>query len=120
MSGARKAVDSTLRRILIYAAEIVMSIVLLIILCLPLVFSLPMWLQTVLLGVPKSDVLLNAVILFGEIGALVVTLALSGLSVLVGYLYLSRLSPKTTSDEEEEEVEEEDEEDYEAKEEEED
>jgi hypothetical protein len=112
MSSARKAVDSTFRRILIYTAEIIMSIILLVVLCVPLVFAIPTWLQTVLLGVPRPDVLLNAVTLFGQTGAFVVTLGLTGLSVLVGYLLLSRLTPKTTSEEEdtEEELEEEEEE----------
>lgn len=112
MSGARKAVDSTFRRILIYTAEIIMSIVLLVVVCVPLVFAIPTWLQTVLLGVSRSDVLLNAVTLFGQTGALVVTLGLTGLSLLLGYLLISRLTPKGASDEEdtEEEAEEEEEE----------
>ncbi|MFX0045868.1 MAG: hypothetical protein ACFE8Z_08475 [Candidatus Hermodarchaeota archaeon] len=108
MSGARKAVDSTFRRILIYTAEIIMSVILLVVVCVPLVFAIPTWLQTVLLGVPKPDVLLNAVTLFGQTGAFVVTLGLTGLSVLLGYLLLSRLTPKATSDEEEVEEEVED------------
>ncbi|MFW9800166.1 MAG: hypothetical protein ACFFD9_07015 [Candidatus Thorarchaeota archaeon] len=110
MSGARKAVDSTLRRILIYTAEIIMSVVLLIVICLPLVFSIPMWLQTVALGVSRSELFLDPVAMLGTSGALLVTLLLSGLSVVVGYLYVSRLAPSATSDEEvaEEEEEEED------------
>ncbi len=111
MSSARKAVDSTFRRILIYTAEIIMSIVLLVVLCMPLVLSIPTWLQTVLLGVPRQDVLLDAVTLFGQTGAFVVTLGLTGLSMVVGYLLLSRLTPKMTSEEEEEEEEEQGEED---------
>jgi hypothetical protein len=110
LSGAKKAVESTARKILVYTAEIIMSIILLVIICLPLAFTIPMWLQTIGLGVPRASVFLDPVAMFGAEGAFVVTLALTIVSLLVGYFYVYKLIPKGTSEEEDDETEEEPEE----------
>ncbi|MHA2005372.1 MAG: hypothetical protein ACXABV_19280 [Candidatus Thorarchaeota archaeon] len=107
MSTARKAVDSTLRRILIYTAEIIMSIILLVVICIPLAFGLPIWFQTVVFGAARSELVVNPVVWFGAGGAFWVTLLLSLVSIFIGYVYVYRLVPSTDSDEEDEEEEEE-------------
>ncbi|TFG12452.1 hypothetical protein EU537_09205 [Candidatus Thorarchaeota archaeon] len=91
MSGARKAVDSTIRRILVYTAEIIASIILLIIICLPLAFVVPMWIQQVVFGTPTAQLLVNPIAWFGPVGAVFITLGLGGVSSVVGYLYVTRL-----------------------------
>ena len=65
MSAAKKAVDSTLRKILIYTAEIIMSIILLVVICIPLVFGVPIWFQTVVFGAARSELVINPVAWFG-------------------------------------------------------
>ena len=114
MSTARKAVDSTLRRILIYTAEIIMSIILLIVICIPLAFGVPIWFQTVVFGASTGELVVNPIVWFGAGGAFWVTLLLSLVSIFIGYLYVYRLVPSTESVEEEEEDEEEEEEEAEA------
>ncbi|MFX1368078.1 MAG: hypothetical protein ACFFAY_05720 [Promethearchaeota archaeon] len=107
MSGARKAVESTARKILVYTAEIIMSIILLVIICLPLAFTIPMWLQTIGLGLPRASVILDPIAMFGMEGAFAATLALTIASFLIGYFYIYRLIPEGPSEEEDEELEEE-------------
>ncbi|MFX0053698.1 MAG: hypothetical protein ACFFAX_13850 [Promethearchaeota archaeon] len=109
MSTARKAVDSTLRRILIYTAEIIMSIILLVVICIPLAFGLPIWFQSVVLGAAGNELVINPIAWFGTAGAFWVTLALSLVSVFIGYFYVNRLIPSADTGEEEEEEEEEEE-----------
>ena len=65
LSVAKKAVDSTLRRILNYTAEIIMSIILLVLICIPLAFVIPMWFQTIGLGIPRTELALDPVQWFG-------------------------------------------------------
>ncbi|UCE09174.1 MAG: hypothetical protein JSW61_09340 [Candidatus Thorarchaeota archaeon] len=112
MATARRAVDSTLRKLLTYTAEIIMSIILLVIVCLPLVFTIPMWIQHVVFATPRSGFLLDPVALFGGDGALVVTIALALVSLILGYPYLMKMLPSTAEEEElvEEEAENEEEE----------
>lgn len=107
MSAAKKAVDSTLRKILIYTAEIIMSIILLVVICIPLAFGVPIWFQTVVFGAARSELVVNPVAWFGAGGAFWITLLLSLVSIFIGYFYVYRLVPSTVSDEEEEEEEEE-------------
>jgi hypothetical protein len=103
MSAAKKAVDSTLRKILIYTAEIIMSIILLVVICIPLAFGVPIWFQTVVFGAARSELVVNPVIWFGAGGAFWITLLLSLASICIGYFYVYRLVPSAVSDEEEEE-----------------
>ncbi len=110
MSAARKAVDSTLRKVLIYTAEIIMSIILLVVICIPLAFGIPIWFQTVVFGVPSSEFLINPLSWFGASGAFWITLLLSLVSVFIGYILVYRLIPSADTDKEEEEPEEEEEE----------
>ncbi|MFW9965793.1 MAG: hypothetical protein ACFFEA_01435 [Candidatus Thorarchaeota archaeon] len=110
MSAARKAVDSTLRKVLIYTAEIIMSIILLIVICIPLAFGIPLWFQTVVFGVPSSELLINPLSWFGASGAFWITILLSLVSVFIGYILVYRLVPSADVEEEEEEPEEEEEE----------
>ncbi|MFW9912379.1 MAG: hypothetical protein ACFFEU_07900 [Candidatus Thorarchaeota archaeon] len=107
MSTARKAVDSTLRKILVYTAEIIMSIVLLVVVCIPLSFGLPIWFQSVVFGAARDELVINPVAWFGAGGAFWVTLLLSSVSVFIGYFYVNRLLPSADIGEEEEEEEEE-------------
>ena len=105
MSVAKKAVDSTLRRILNYTAEIVMSIILLIIICIPLVFVIPMWFETVVFGAQRADLALDPVRWFGFAGASWLTFFLVLVSFGVGYFYIHKLKPGVVSEETEEEIE---------------
>jgi len=109
LSVAKKAVESTARKILVYTAEIIMSIILLVIICLPLAFTIPVWLQTIGLGAPRAGALLDPVAMFGAEGAFAATLLLTIVSVLFGYLYVYKLTPSSEVEEveEEEELEEE-------------
>lgn len=121
LSVAKKAVDSTLRRILNYTAEIIISIILLVIICIPLAFVIPMWFQNIALGLPRTELALDPVHWFGLDGAVWFTLLLGLVSFAIGYAYILKMKPGTiTEDEpEEEEPEEEDEEESEIDEEEE-
>jgi hypothetical protein len=114
LSEARKAVDSTLRRILNYTAEIILSIILLVIICIPLAFVIPMWFQHIALGLPRPELALDPVHWFGLDGAVWLTLLLGLVSFVIGYAFILRLKPGTISadepEEEEPEPEEEDEE----------
>lgn len=103
LSVAKKAVESTARKILVYTAEIIMSIILLVIICLPLVFTIPVWIQTIGLGASRATALLDPVAMFGAEGAFAVTLALTIVSVLIGYAYVYKLTPESDSEEEEDE-----------------
>ena len=104
LSVAKKAVDSTLRRILNYTAEIIMSIILLVIICIPLAFVVPMWFQTILLGRPRTNVALDPVRWFCLDGATWLTLLLGLVSFALGYVYILRLKPGITSEDFDEEL----------------
>ncbi|RDE15770.1 MAG: hypothetical protein C4K48_03025 [Candidatus Thorarchaeota archaeon] len=106
MSTAKSAIDSTFRRILKYAAEIIISVILLVIICIPLAFTIPGWFQHVFLGTPRTELTLNLVEWFGYDGALWVTLLLGLISFSLGYLYISRMKAGVISAAEEEIVEE--------------
>jgi hypothetical protein len=101
LSVAKKAVDSTIRKILSYTAEIVLSIILLIIICLPLVFVVPMWLEHVLLGVPRGSLLLDPVVLLGLDGTFWVTSLLGLISIALGFLFVRRTESRFAEAEEE-------------------
>ena len=109
---AKKAVDSTLKRILNYTAEIIMSIILLVTICIPLAFTIPMWFQHVIFDVPRPELSINPAAWFGLDGTLWITLGLALVSVFIAYLYILKLKPGVTSDsvkdETDEEVEEND------------
>ena len=93
MSSARKTADSTVRRILRHTAEIIMSIILLIIICVPLAFVIPMWLQQIALSSAVESLVVNPVAWFGYAGAVGVTILLSLVSIILGYAYLMGMSP---------------------------
>jgi len=95
---AKKAVDSTLKRILNYTAEIIMSIILLVTICIPLAFTIPMWFQHVIFGVPRPELTINPAAWFGLDGTLWITLGLALVSVFIAYLYILKLKPGVTSD----------------------
>ncbi len=109
---AKKAVDSTLKRILNYTAEIIISIILLVTICIPLAFTIPMWFQHVIFDVPRTELTINPAAWFGLDGTLWITLGLALVSVFIAYLYIMKLKPGVTSDsvkdEPDEEVEEKD------------
>ncbi len=93
LSVAKKAVDSTIRRILNYTAEIFLSIILLVLICIPLAFVIPMWFQVVVLGTPRAAVALDPVRWFGIDGSFWFTLLLSLVSFFVAYVFLLKLKP---------------------------
>jgi hypothetical protein len=99
LSVARKAVDSTLRRILSYTTEIIMSIVLLVVICIPLAFVVPMWLQLILLNRPRNNLALDPVRWFRLDGAVWLTLLLGLVSFVLGYFIIYKLKPGISSEE---------------------
>lgn len=98
MSVAKKAVDSTIRRILKYTAEIILSIILLVVICIPLGFVVPMWLQAFLLGRPRTELALDPVRWFGLDGATWLTILLGFVSFVLGYVFILRLKPGITAE----------------------
>lgn len=96
---ARKVVDSTFRKILRHTTEILIAIILLVIICIPIAFALPMWIQHILLGLPKSDLAINPIAWIGSGGVFWITIFLGGASIILGYLYISRLLPKAETPE---------------------
>ena len=110
LSQARKAVDSTFRKLLNYTAEIILSIILLVLICIPLGFVVPMWLQFVVLGRPRTELALDPVRWFGVDGAFWLTLLLSLVSFFVAYVFILRLKPGVSAVAETKEVEEEEDE----------
>lgn len=93
MSKAKNAIDSTFRRILAYTYEIILSAIILVIICLPLAFVVPMWVQHVLLGTPMSDLLVNPNAWFGSGGAFWITIFLGIVAIALGYVMVLKLSP---------------------------
>ena len=115
MSMAKKAVDSTFRRILNYTAEIIISIILLVTICIPLAFTIPMWFEHVIFDVPRPELAINPANWWGIDGTLWVTLFLGLVSLSLGYLYIIKLKPGDTGvvrddDEDEDDEDDEDEE----------
>ncbi len=108
MSVAKKAVDSTIRRILNYTTEIILSIILLIIICIPLGFVAPMWLQAFLLGRPRTQLALDPVRWFGLDGATWLTILLGLVSFVLGYVFILKLKPGITAEAVDQEIQEED------------
>ena len=100
---AKKAVNSTFRRILNYTAEIIISIILLVTICIPLAFAIPMWFQHVFFNVPRPELTINPALWWGLDGAFWVTVFLGLVSVSLGYLYIMKMNLGVTSDDEEEE-----------------
>ncbi len=100
-----------------------MSIILLVLICIPLVFVIPMWFQTIGLGIPRTELALDPVQWFGTDGAAWLTLLLGLVSFTLAYAYILKLKPGTIGgdepEEEEEPEEDEEEEELEADEEEE-
>ncbi len=99
MSSAKKAIDSTVKRILLYTAEIIMSVILLVIICLPLAFVVPMWIQQIALEVPASNLAVNPVSWFGITGAVVITCLLAIAGALVAIVYTQRFLASDASEE---------------------
>lgn len=93
-SVAKKAVDSTLRKIATYTAEIFASIIILILICLPLSFAVVGWIQHVLYDVPLGDVALRPVAMFGVMGTALVTIGLGILSFILVHFTSKRLFGK--------------------------
>jgi len=93
LSKAKNAIDSTFRRILAYTYEIILSAIILVIICLPLAFVVPMWVQHVLLGTPMSDLLVNPNAWFGSGGAFWITIFLGIAAIALGYVMVLKLSP---------------------------
>ncbi len=93
LSKARKVVDSTLKRLLIYTAEIIASIILLILICLPLAFTVPMWVQRVFLDTPTNELWINPIAWFSAGGAVAIVILLALLSIFLGYLYIWKMTP---------------------------
>jgi len=93
LSKAKNAIDSTFRRILAYTYEIILSAIILVIICLPLVFTVPMWLQHVLLGTSLSNLLVTPNAWFGADGTFWITIFLGIVAIVLGYVMVLKLSP---------------------------
>ncbi len=93
LSKAKNAIDSTFRRILAYTYEIILSAIILVIITLPLAFTVPMWVQHVLLDTPLSDLLVNPNAWFGSGGTFWVTIFLGIVAFALGYVMVLKLSP---------------------------
>jgi len=93
LSKAKNAIDSTFRRILAYTYEIILSAIILVIICLPLAFTVPMWVQHVLLGTPLSGLLVNPNAWFGSGGTFWITIFLGIVALALGYVMILKLSP---------------------------
>jgi hypothetical protein len=102
VSATRKAINSTFRKILNYTAEIIMSIFLIVVICIPLVFALPMWFQHILTGVPRDQLSINLVAWFGYDGTFWLTMFLGLISFSVGYAYIMKIKPGVTTSVEDE------------------
>jgi len=100
LSKAKNAIDSTFRRILAYTYEIVLSAIILVIITLPLVFTVPMWVQHVLLGTPLSNLLINPNAWFGSGGTFWITILLGIVAFALGYVMVLKLSPGSEEAEE--------------------
>ncbi|MCF2136249.1 MAG: hypothetical protein K9W43_03330 [Candidatus Thorarchaeota archaeon] len=92
MSSAKQAVDSTIKRVLIHMAEIIASIILLVIISLPLIFVIPMWFQEVAFGTTIANLAVNPVTWFGLFGAVGVTALIAIVSLIIGYAYVMGMS----------------------------
>ncbi len=110
MSMARKAVDSTLGRILNYTTEIIISLILLVTICIPLAFTIPMWFENVFFNVPRTNLSINPALWWGLDGAFWATLLLGLVSLTLGYLYIIKIKPGDVSVTEEDEDDDEEEE----------
>ena len=93
MSKAKNVIDSTFRKILAYTYEIILSAIILVIICLPLAFTVPMWVQHVLLDTTLSDLLVNPNVWFGSGGTFWVTIFLGIVALTLGYVMVLKLSP---------------------------
>ena len=100
MSKAKNAIDSTFRRILAYTYEIILSAILLVIICLPLAFTVPMWVQHVLLNTPLSNLFVNPNAWFGSGGTFWITIFLGIIATALGYVMVLKLSPGGEEDDE--------------------
>ena len=103
MSSAKRVVDSTIRRILKYTTEILLAFILLVLISLPLVFTVPMWVQEVVFDVPSSNLIVNPIAWFGAFVTLGITIILGVLSIIFGYLFLYKIVPQAKSKKESEE-----------------
>lgn len=88
-----------------------MSIILLVLICIPLAFVIPMWFQTIGLGVPRNELSLDPVHWIGADGTVWLILILSLVSFVLAYAYILKMKPGIVGgDEPEEEDEPEDDE----------
>ncbi len=109
MSIAKKAVDSTVKKILVYTAEIIASFILLVIICIPLAFTIPMWVQKVFFSSPSTDYIINPVAWFGVGGAVGATILLAIPSVIFGYLTVMKMTSTGSDSDDKDESDDEDE-----------
>jgi hypothetical protein len=98
MSSAKQVVDSTIRRILKYTSEILISIILLVIISLPLAFAVPMWVQEIVFDVSPSNLVVNPIAWFGAFTTFGITLGLGIVSFVLGYLFLFKVILSTTTE----------------------
>ncbi|MBD3406429.1 MAG: hypothetical protein GF411_09985 [Candidatus Lokiarchaeota archaeon] len=91
-SIAKKAVDSTVKRILLHMAEIIASIGILILICLPLLFAIPQWFQLVLFYSPSLDLLVNPVAWLNASGAIMAIVALAFVGLIFVYPIITKIA----------------------------
>jgi hypothetical protein len=70
-----------------------MSIILLVIICIPLVIAIPMWFQYVITETPANELALNLVAWFGYDGTFWLILLLGMISFSIGYVYIMKMKP---------------------------
>jgi hypothetical protein len=75
-----------------------------VIICLPLIFTIPAWFQHVLFGTPRTELSFNLIAWFGYDGALWMILLLGLVSFSISYLYILKMKPGSTLADEKEEI----------------
>jgi energy-converting hydrogenase Eha subunit A len=99
MSDTLSRVKESVKRILMYTAEIIASIILLVLVSLPLVFVVPMWIESVVFGTPIGDLAINPVQWFGAHLTFWIEVGLALFSFLLLQAYLVRIDTEEANNE---------------------
>lgn len=97
MSDTLSRVKESVKRILMYTAEIIASIILLVLVSLPLVFVVPMWIESVVFGTAIGDLVINPVQWFGANLTFWIEVGLALFSFLLLQAYLVRIDTEDVS-----------------------
>lgn len=99
MSDTLSRVKDSIKRVLMYTAEIIASVVLLVLVSLPLVFIVPMWIESVVFGTAIGDLAINPVRWFGAHLTFWIEVGLAMFSFLLLQAYLVRIDTEETTTE---------------------